>query len=359
MLIDFYQGKTVLVTGHTGFKGSWLVMWLTLLGAKVVGYALDPLTSSDNFVLASLSDKITDIRADIKDNNAVLEVIKKHQPDVVFHLAAQPLVRESYVTPVDTYETNVMGTIHVLEAIKSLEKPVAAVMVTTDKCYHNKEQIWGYREDDALGGYDPYSSSKAAAELAIASWRQSFFNPIAYDKHQKAIASVRAGNVIGGGDWAKDRIIPDCIRALEANKPIEIRNPHATRPWQHVLEPLYGYLLLAKRLASSPKEYAEAWNFGPHVEAVIKVWDIAQKVIHFYGKGNVKDVSTSTQPHEANLLSLDITKAMSRLSWRPVLSIDLMVEMTMEWYQNYQDQDVYKLNQHQIERYEAALKNYG
>lgn len=349
----------MLVTGHTGFKGSWLTMWLTLLGAKVVGYALDPYTPSDNFVLAGLSDKITDIRADIKDKNAVCEVIKKHQPDVVFHLAAQPLVRESYVTPVDTYETNVMGTIHVLEAIKALEKPVVAVMVTTDKCYHNNEQLWGYREDDALGGYDPYSSSKAAAELAIASWRQSFFNPLAYDRHKKAIASVRAGNVIGGGDWAKDRIIPDCIRALEANKPIEIRNPQATRPWQHVLEPLYGYLLLATRLASSPKEYAEAWNFGPPMEAVIPVWDIAQKVIHFYGKGDIKDVSTTTQPHEARLLALDITKAMSRLSWRPVLSVDTMVEMTTEWYQTYQDQDVYTLNQHQIERYEAALKTHG
>ncbi len=359
MFEDFYRGKTVLVTGHTGFKGSWLSMWLLELGAKVIGYALDPYTERDNFVLAGLSDKLIDVRADINDRARVLEVIQTHQPDLIFHLAAQPLVRESYTTPLETYQTNVMGTLHVLEAIKTLTKPVSAVMVTTDKCYHNKEQLWGYREDDALGGYDPYSSSKAAAELAIASWRQSFFNPLHYEDHHKSIASVRAGNVIGGGDWAKDRIIPDCIRALEASSPIDIRNPQATRPWQHVLEPLYGYLLLGSRLAKEPTKYAEAWNFGPPMKAVIPVWEVAKSVVKAYGQGEVRDMSTSKQPHEARLLALDITKAMSRLAWKPVWSVQEALKMTVAWYLQYQQGDGYQLNQAHLQAYEKALKQHG
>ena len=245
----FYHGKRVLVTGHTGFKGSWLSIWLHELGAEVIGIAQDPYSEQDNYVLSGIGRKITaDLRADIRDGEQLKSLFRTWQPDIVFHLAAQPLVRLSYEIPVDTYETNVMGTIHVLEAIRATDSVKVGVMITTDKCYENKEQIWGYRENEPMGGYDPYSSSKGAAEIAIASWRRSFFNPDDYARHGKSIASVRAGNVIGGGDWALDRIIPDCIRALESGNPIEIRSPRAIRPWQHVLEPLSGYLLLAQKM---------------------------------------------------------------------------------------------------------------
>jgi len=241
---NIYRGKTVLVTGHTGFKGSWLSIWLSELGAKVIGYALDPYTERDNFVLSGLGKKIVDIRGDIRDRDKLEKVFLKYTPEIVFHLAAQPLVRLSYEMPVETYETNVMGTVNVLEAIRKTKDTRIGIMVTTDKCYDNKEQLWGYRESDPLGGYDPYSSSKGAAEIAINSWRLSYFNPQDHAKHGKAIASARAGNVMGGGDWAKERIIPDCIKALEAGIPIEIRSPQSVRPWEHVLEPLSGYLLL-------------------------------------------------------------------------------------------------------------------
>ena len=247
---NFYKGKRVLVTGHTGFKGSWLSIWLHELGAEVVGVGLEPYSDKDNFVLSGIGKKIkADIRADIRDGEKMKQIFAEYQPEIVFHLAAQPLVRLSYDIPVETYEVNVMGTIHVMEAIRSTPSVKVGVMITTDKCYENKEQIWGYREDEPMGGYDPYSSSKGAAEIAINSWRRSFFNPADYGKkHYVALASVRAGNVIGGGDWALDRIIPDCIRALEADKTIEIRSPKAIRPWQHVLEPLGGYMLLASKM---------------------------------------------------------------------------------------------------------------
>ena len=247
---DFYKGKRVLVTGHTGFKGSWLSIWLHELGTEVVGVALDPYSDKDNYVLSGIGKKIkADIRADIRDGENLKQIFAEYKPEIVFHLAAQPLVRLSYDIPVETYEANVMGTIHVMEAIRATESVKVGVMITTDKCYENKEQIWGYREDEPMGGYDPYSSSKGATEIAINSWRRSFFNPADYGKkHHVALASVRAGNVIGGGDWALDRIIPDCIRAIEADKTIEIRSPKAIRPWQHVLEPLGGYMLLASKM---------------------------------------------------------------------------------------------------------------
>ena len=298
-----FCGKRVLVTGHTGFKGSWLSIWLHAMGARVIGVALDPATDRDNFVLSGIGEKIdADIRADIRDRQKMQDIFNEYQPEVVFHLAAQPLVRLSYDIPVETYEANVMGTIHIMEAIRHTDSVRAAVMITTDKCYENREQIWGYRENEPMGGYDPYSSSKGAAEIAISSWRRSFFNPADYGtKHHVSIASVRAGNVVGGGDWAKDRIVPDCIRALEADQTIEIRSPKAIRPWQHVLEPLSGYLLLAAKMLEEPTRYCEGWNFGPRTESVTPVWDVATMITKYYGKGELKDVSDPNALHEANL----------------------------------------------------------
>lgn len=348
---NFYKGKRVLITGHTGFKGSWLAIWLNELGAEVIGVALDPFTERDNYVLSGIKDKITDLRGDIRDGNYLKKVFWKYQPEIVFHLAAQPLVRLSYDIPVETYEVNVMGTIHVMEAIRATDSVKVGVMVTTDKCYDNKEQIWGYRENEPMGGYDPYSSSKGAAEIAIASWRRSFFNPEQYEKHGKSIASVRAGNVIGGGDWALDRIIPDCIKALEAEKPIDIRSPKAVRPWQHVLEPLSGYMLLAQKMWNAPTEYDEGWNFGPRLESIANVWDVATKVIQNYGSGELRDLSDPNALHEAQLLMLDISKAKFRLGWEPKMNIDQTVELTVDWYKKYDSVNVYNLCINQIKQY--------
>lgn len=351
---EFYKGKRVLVTGHTGFKGSWLSIWLKEMGAEVIGYALDPYSETDNFVLSKLSDKITDIRGDIRDREKLKNLFTEYKPEIVFHLAAQPLVRLSYDIPVETYEVNVMGTINILECIRSCSHTHTGVMITTDKCYDNKEQIWGYREEDPLGGYDPYSSSKGAAEIAISSWRNSFFHPDKYHEHGKAVASVRAGNVIGGGDWAANRIIPDCIRAIEGNTPIEIRSPQSIRPWEHVLEPLSGYLLLGKKLHEDPSLYSEAWNFGPEQDSIVPVWDIAEKVIKHYGKGTLIDASDPDALHEAKLLALDITKARIKLGWKPRLSIDKTIELTVNWYLNYTKSDVYDYCVKQIEEFKAS-----
>lgn len=349
---NFYKGKRVLVTGHTGFKGSWLTIWLHELGAQVIGIGLNPLTDRDNFVLSGVGEKITaDIRHDIRDGEILKEIYREYKPEIVFHLAAQPLVRLSYEIPVETYQTNVMGTINVMEAMRFCDSVKVGVMITTDKCYENKEQIWGYRENEPMGGYDPYSSSKGAAEIAIASWRRSFFNPENYDKHGKSIASVRAGNVIGGGDWALDRIIPDCIRALESGNPIDIRNPKAIRPWQHVLEPLSGYMLLAKRMWEAPTKYCEGWNFGPRAESISTVWDIASKVIGNYGFGNLRDLSDPNAVHEAKLLMLDISKAQFKLGWQPAMDIDKTIEMTIDWYKKYKEEPVFDLCKNEIETY--------
>lgn len=349
---NFYKGKRVLVTGHTGFKGSWLSIWLHELGAEVVGVGLDPFTKRDNYVLSCIGQKIkADIRADIRDGERMKAIFKEYQPEIVFHLAAQPLVRLSYDIPVETYETNVIGTINILEAIRVTDSVKVGVMITTDKCYENKEQIWGYRENEPMGGYDPYSSSKGAAEIAIASWRRSFFNPEQYAKHGKSIASVRAGNVIGGGDWALDRIIPDCIKALEVGKPIEIRSPKAIRPWQHVLEPLSGYMLLAQKMWDEPTKYCEGWNFGPRAESISTVWDVASKVIENYGSGELRDLSDSHALHEAKLLMLDISKAKFMLGWEPRLNIDETVALTVDWYKRYHFENVYGGCVNQIEIY--------
>lgn len=342
---NFFRGKRVLVTGHTGFKGSWLSIWLHELGAEVVGVSQEPFTNRDNFVLSGIGNKImADLRANICNGQKMKEIFQKYQPEIVFHLAAQPLVRYSYEQPVETYEVNVMGTIHVMEAIRSTNSVKVGVMITTDKCYDNKEQMRGYKEDDPFGGYDPYSSSKGACEIAIQSWRRSFFNPEDYGKkHHVSLASVRAGNVIGGGDWALDRIIPDCIKALEQDKVIDIRSPKAIRPWEHVLEPLSGYMLLAKKQWEHPTEFCEGWNFGPESESVSTVWEVATELIKNYGKGELKDSSDPNAVHEAKLLMLDITKAKTKLGWKPRMNMQQCMELVADWYKRYQAEDVYQL----------------
>ena len=353
---NFYKGKKVLVTGHTGFKGSWLSIWLHELGAEVVGVGLEPYSEKDNFVLSGIGKKIkADIRADIRDGEKMKEIFKQYQPEIVFHLAAQPLVRLSYEIPVETYQTNVMGTINIMEAIRATDSVKVGVMITTDKCYDNKEQMRGYKEDDPFGGYDPYSSSKGACEIAIQSWRRSFFNPEDYGKkHHVSLASVRAGNVIGGGDWAKDRIIPDCIRALEAGKPIDIRSPKAVRPWEHVLEPLSGYMLLAQKMWEHPTEYCEGWNFGPEADSVSTVWEVATELVNNYGQGELKDISNPNALHEANLLMLNIEKAKTRLGWKPTLNMKQTMALVADWYKRYQKEDVYNLCIDEINRFIGA-----
>ena len=350
---NFYCGKRVLVTGHTGFKGSWLSIWLHELGAEVVGVSQDPFTNRDNYVLSGIGHKMmADLRSDICDGQKMKEIFQKYQPEIVFHLAAQPLVRYSYEQPVETYEANVMGTIHVMEAIRATSSVKVGVMITTDKCYDNKEQMRGYKEDDAFGGYDPYSSSKGACEIAIQSWRRSFFNPEDYGKkHHVSLASVRAGNVIGGGDWALDRIIPDCIKALEQDKVIDIRSPKAIRPWEHVLEPLSGYMLLAKKQWEHPTEFCEGWNFGPESESVSTVWEVATELIKNYGKGELKDSSDPNAVHEAKLLMLDITKAKTKLGWKPRMNMQQCMDLVADWYKRYQKEDVYQLCVEEIEKF--------
>lgn len=351
MFKDFYKGKKVLITGHTGFKGSWLSIWLLELGAEVIGVSLDPYTERDNYVLSDLKNRVIDLRADVRDIGLMRSIFEKYEPEIVFHLAAQPLVRLSYDIPVETYQINVMGTINILESIRATDSVKVGVMITTDKCYENREQIWGYRENEPMGGYDPYSSSKGAAELAISSWRSSFFNPNEYEKHGKSIASVRAGNVIGGGDWALDRIIPDSIRALEADEVIGMRSPLAIRPWQYVLEPLSGYLLLGYKMWLEPNKYCEGWNFGPHADSIISVGEVVAKAVSSYGKGEYEDISDPNKVHEATLLMLDISKSRLNLNWQPQMNINQCIEMTIDWYKRYSTEDVYSLCKEQIDKY--------
>ncbi len=349
---NFYKGRRVLVTGHTGFKGSWLSIWLHELGADVIGVGLEPYSDRDNYVLSGIGKKIiADIRADIRDLQIMKSIFAEYKPEIVFHLAAQPLVRLSYEKPVETYESNVMGTVNILEAIRATDSVKVGVMITTDKCYDNKEQLRGYKEDDPFGGYDPYSSSKGACEVAIQSWRRSFFNPEQFEMHGKSIASVRAGNVIGGGDWSLDRIIPDCIRALEAKKPIEIRSPKSVRPWEHVLEPLSGYMLLAKKMWDNPTEYCEGWNFGPEAESVSSVWEVATELVKNFGEGELKDCSNPNAVHEAQLLMLDITKAKTRLGWKPRLNMQECIALVIDWYKRYKNEDVYNLCVEEIKKF--------
>lgn len=333
MFNNVYKGKRVLVTGHTGFKGSWLSIWLSMLGAEVVGYSLDPTSKKGNFEACHLKNKIfADIRGDIRDYEHLTATIEKYQPEIVFHLAAQALVRTAYSNPKVTYETNTLGTVNVLEAVRNSSCVKYVIMITSDKCYENIEQIWGYKETDRMGGYDPYSASKGCAELIISSYRNSYFNPDCYDKHGKCIASVRAGNVIGGGDWSDNRLVPDCIRYIEAEKEIEIRNPTATRPWEHVLEPLSGYLKLGQKMMENPIDYASCFNFGPHISANKTVFEVVKCLVDYYGKGKVIDASDPNAVHENTLLNLDVTKAYVMLQWEAKWGLKEAVEKTVDWY---------------------------
>jgi CDP-glucose 4,6-dehydratase len=350
-----YRDKTVFVTGHTGFKGAWLSEWLLAIGARVVGYALPPSTEPALFGQLGLEQRIhRHILADVNDRGALNTAIIDAQPDFVFHLAAQPLVRVSYRQPVDSFATNVLGTVHVLDALRGIDKPCAAVMVTTDKCYENREWIHGYRENDPLGGRDPYSASKAAAEIAIASFRSSVFGD-----HAVRIASARAGNVIGGGDWAADRIVPDCVRALSAQQPISVRNPKAVRPWQHVLEPLSGYLWLAALLLHNPS-LASAFNFGPTHDANRTVAQLTAEILQHW-PGEWCDRSDPTAPHEANLLQLSIDKAHAQLGWVPVWSFSETVAETIRWYRESTKCgfDSRSLTEQQIHAYTLAATKRG
>lgn len=329
----FWKNKTILITGHTGFKGSWLSLWLTQLGANVIGFALPPPTEPNLFTLANVSSGMTSIIGDIRDFSSLLTLLKNHQPEIIIHMAAQPLVLQSYDEPIETYETNVMGTVHLLEAARQTQSVKAIVNVTTDKCYENKEWHWGYRENDRLGGYDPYSNSKACSELVTSAYRDSYFR-----KMNIGLASARAGNVIGGGDWAKDRLIPSIIDSLFNQQPLSIRHPQALRPWQHVLEPLRGYLLLAQKLYEAPDAFAEAWNFGPTEEDIQPVkW-----IVEYAEKKWAKPSSSASwvldnvlHPHEACYLKLDFSKAKSRLGWKPQWNLGKGLDQTIEWYQAY------------------------
>ena len=349
-LRDWYRGQRVLLTGHTGFKGSWLTAWLRDAGAEVTGYALAPEDGSPSlFELAGLSDGIDSVIADIRDRGALDATVMRARPSIVFHLAAQSLVRRSYAEPVRTFDVNVTGTAQLLDAVRHQASVRAVVVVTSDKCYENREWARGYREDDALGGHDPYSNSKACTELVTAAFRNSFFH------EGVALASARAGNVIGGGDWALDRLVPDLVRAAAAGVPAKIRNPRATRPWQHVLEPLGAYLLLAEKLVDEGARYAEAWNFGPAAEDIVAVEEVLERVTARW-KAARWTQDPRSHPHEARLLALDCSKAAERLGWRPRRHLDEAVEWTVDWYQAWlEKRDLQRLSLEQIERF-AALE---
>ncbi len=331
-LQSYYKGKKIFVTGHTGFKGAWLISWLHLLGAEVKGYALEPEYENCLFNLLQPLNIAESVIADIRNKEKLSKEILSFQPDFIFHLAAQPLVRRSYEIPSETFEVNAIGTANVLEVLKALNKKCTAIIVTTDKVYENKEQDILYKEEDSLGGYDPYSASKACTEIVVSSFRNSFFHPSKIDEHQKAIVSVRAGNVIGGGDWSKDRIVPDIIKSLIQKQTIEVRNPAAVRPWQHVLEPLGGYLLVGGLLHEKPKEISNAYNFGPYREDHLTVKELVELAIQTWGNGKWNNASDHTQPHEAVLLKLDISKAINELNWKPKLNAANAIGWAINWY---------------------------
>jgi CDP-glucose 4,6-dehydratase len=333
----FWEGRRVFVTGHTGFKGSWLCLALHRLGARVTGYALAPPTEPSLFDLCRVGELVASTTADVRDGDRLRREMTAADPEVVFHLAAQPLVRESYRRPVETYEVNVLGTVNLLDAVRACSRVRSVVVVTTDKCYQNQEWVWGYRETDRLGGHDPYASSKACAELAAASWAASFFAAEEHSRHGVALATARSGNVIGGGDWAEDRIVPDFVRAALAGKPLRVRAPRAVRPWQHVLDPLAGYLLLARRLHDDGPAYGGAWNFGPDERDIKSVEELVGKLAAAWGTGGRWESDTGAHPHETVTLKLDSTKARSLLGWRPRWDSDAAVGKIVEWSHAYRD----------------------
>jgi CDP-glucose 4,6-dehydratase len=333
----FWRGKRVLITGHTGFKGAWLSLWLRLWQAEVTGFALCPPTVPSLFALTGLRNAINSYEGDVRDLDHLKEVVASQKPEVVIHLAAQALVRRSYADPLETYSTNIMGTVKVLEAIRQVGGVRAVIIVTSDKCYDNREWIWGYREIDPMGGLDPYSSSKGSAELVTTAFRHSFFNPGEFSRHGVGVASVRAGNVLGGGDWAEDRLIPEIMKAIEAKRVIKLRHPDAYRSWQHVLEPLRGYLMLAEKLYSQGPDYAEAWNFGADSHDLRSVAWVMEKIAELWGTGVRWELEAGKQLHEARFLNLDCAKAKMRLGWEPKLDLEQALEWTVSWYKTYQN----------------------
>jgi CDP-glucose 4,6-dehydratase len=358
-----FKGVPVLVTGHTGFKGSWLSIWLNELGAQVIGYSLDPPTSPSNFEASRLAQRVVDIRSDVRDLDALRWAIEEHEPRVVFHLAAQPIVRVSHAEPKETFDTNVGGTVNVLEAIRLTGSVKVAVCITSDKCYLNQEWTWGYREIDRLGGHDPYSASKAMAELAIAAYRQSFFPVGRYEDHGVSVASARAGNVIGGGDWGKDRLVPDSLRALLEGRKVLVRHPDSVRPWQSVLEPLSGYLWLAAKLLQEGGKFAQALNFGPPEHKAVPVGTLVQRLLQLWGTGDWEVISTESDPHEAGLLQLSWNKAANHLGWEPVYTWSEALSGVVDWFKAYQSDksstDMYDVCVEQIRKYVERGREMG
>ncbi len=350
---DFWKGKRVLITGHTGFKGSWLSLWLQILGARVIGYALPPSTTPNLFKAAHVANGMTSITGDIRDPQHLQKVFAEYSPEIVIHMAAQPLVRYSYAEPVETYSTNVMGTVNLFEAVRHTASVKAVVNVTSDKSYENREWLWGYREDEAMGGYDPYSSSKGCAELVTSAYRNSYFNPDRYAVHGVGVASARAGNVIGGGDWAAERLIPDIIRAISIKEKVMIRNPFAIRPWQHVLEPLSGYLLLAERLFSAGERFSQAWNFGPYDKDAKPVeWIVDTLVSNWGDSASYRVDNTKADLHEAHYLKLDCSKARQLLNWQPRWDITQAIEKIVSWHKAHlANQDMHHYTMDEIKAY--------
>jgi CDP-glucose 4,6-dehydratase len=354
---DFWNGRKVFLTGHTGFKGSWLSLWLEKLGAQVFGFALAPAKNPNLFETAKIYRNMQSVFGDVRDLSALQKAVSAAKPTVIFHMAAQPLVVYSYANPVETYATNVMGTVHLLESVRNCDSVRAVVNVTTDKCYENKEWLWPYRENDVLGGHDPYSNSKACSELVTAAFRTSYFNEEKYVNHGLAVATARAGNVIGGGDWSENRLIPDILKALESGQNVRIRNPNAIRPWQHVLEPLRGYLTLAEKLVEYGPQFAQSWNFGPQQEDAQAVGDIAKDMCLKWGSSQSWVVDPGDHPNEANYLKLDISKSAKHLDWKPKVGLEQALEMIIKWHRAFLNkEDMRQFTLEQITKYQGLIK---